>query len=112
VSVTLSQPATETRTYAASGSYALTTVYEHALAKQIPLSMDPVQKIELSYTLSNSLESRNEIAAAAKIVDSVYRDNPRILGVVRATTDFYSRTNQPPHAIGTLLEAAKSATPD
>ncbi len=112
VSVTLSQPATVTKAYAASGSYALTTVYEHSLLKEIALSTDPVQKIELRYTLSNSLESRNEIAAAAKIVDSVYRDNPRILGVVRATTDFYARTNQTPRAIGTLLEAAKTATPD
>ena len=112
VSVTLSQPATVTRAYAASGSYALTTVYEHALAKEITLTSDPVQKIELSYTLSSSLESGNEIAAATKIIDSVYHDNPRILGVVRATTDFYARTNQPLRAIGTLLEAAKVATPD
>lgn len=111
VSVTLSQPATVTRAYAASGSYALTTVYEHALLKEIALSTDPVQKIELSYTLSSSLESRNEIAAAAKVIDSVYHDNPRILGVVRATTDFYARTNQSPRSIGTLLEASKVATP-
>jgi hypothetical protein len=98
--------------YAPAGSYALVSVYEHALAKEIALSSDPVQKIELSYTLSASLEGRHETAAAVKIVDGVYRDNPRILGVVRATTDFYARIHEPPRAIGTLLESAKVATPD
>ena len=112
VSVSLTQPATVTRAYAASGAYALTAVYEHALLKQIALSADLVKKIELSYILSGSLESRNEIAGAAKIIDSVYQANPRILGVVRTTTDFYARTTQPPRAIATLLEASKAATPD
>ncbi len=112
VSVSLTQPAVVGRAYAPSGSYALTTVYEHALAKEIALSSDPVQKIDLSYTLSGSLESHKDNAAAAKIIDSVYVANPRILGVVRATTDFYARINQPPRAIGTMLEAAKAATPN
>lgn len=111
VSVSITQPAIVSRTYTPTGSYALTAVYEHALLKEIALSTDPVQKIELSYTLSSLLESRNEIAAAAKVIDSVYQANPRVLGVVRATTDFYARTNQPPRAITTLLEAAKAATP-
>jgi tetratricopeptide (TPR) repeat protein len=89
----------------------LTTVYERALAKQAALTTDPVQKIQLQYALASSLESHNDIPAAARIIDSVYTANPRILGVVRATTDFYARTNQPPRAIATLLEAAKVATP-
>jgi hypothetical protein len=100
------------RGYAQTGSYALNTIYEHALLKEIALAQDPVKKIELSYTLANSLEERKDLAAAAKVIDGVYRDNPRLLGVVRATTDFYARTSQPPRAIATLLDAAKSATPD
>jgi tetratricopeptide (TPR) repeat protein len=103
---------TVAKQYAATGSYALAAVYEHALARQIALSGDPVEKMQLSYVLSGELESRKDNAGAAKVVDAVYRANPRILGVVRATTDFYSRTNQPPRAIGTLLEAAKVATPE
>ena len=89
----------------------LTPVYERALAKQASLTLDPVQKIELQYSLARSLEAHNDIAGAARIIDSVYAANPRILGVVRATTDFYARTNQPPRAIATLLEASKTATP-
>jgi tetratricopeptide (TPR) repeat protein len=89
----------------------LTPVYERALAKQAALTTDPVQKIQLEYALATSLESHNDIPAAARIIDSVYHSNPSLLGVVRATTDFYARTNQPPNAIATLLEAAKVATP-
>jgi hypothetical protein len=112
VTVTAGSPATVGRSYARSGSYSLAAVYEHALEKQIAVTTDPVQKIELSYTLSSSLESRKDIAGATRIIESVYKDNPRILGVVRATTDFYARTNQPPRAIATLLASAKVATPE
>jgi tetratricopeptide (TPR) repeat protein len=89
----------------------LTSVYERALDKQAALTADPVQKIELQYSLARSLESHDDIPAAARIMDSVHAANPLILGVVRATTDFYIRTNQPARAISTLLEAAKAATP-
>jgi cellulose synthase operon protein C len=89
----------------------LTPVYERALDKQAALTADPVQKIELQYSLAHSLESHDDIPAAARIMDSVHAANPRILGVVRATTDFYIRTNQPARAISTLLDAAKAATP-
>ncbi len=89
----------------------LTPVYERALAKQAALTADPVQKIELQYSLARSLESHDDIPAAARIIDSVHAANPRILGVVRATTDFYIRTNQPARAISTLLDAAQAATP-
>ena len=100
---------------AAIGSLAqarsLTPVYERALAKQVVLTVDPVQKIELQYSLARSLESHDDIPAATRIIDSVRAANLHILGVVRSTTDFYGRTNQPARAISTLLDAAKAATP-
>jgi len=89
----------------------LTPVYEQALGKQAALTPDPVQKIELEYTLARSLESRGDVAGAARVMESVRAANPRVLGVVRATTDFYGRVNQPPRAIATLLDAARLATP-
>ena len=89
----------------------LTAVYERALAKQAALTADPVEKIELQYSLARSLESHDDIPTAGRIIDSVHAANPRILGVVRATTDFYARTNQPVRAISTLLDAAKIAAP-
>jgi tetratricopeptide (TPR) repeat protein len=100
---------------AAVGSLAqarnLTPVYERSLAKQAALTADPVQKIELQYALARSLEAHDDIAGATRIFESVYAANPRILGVVRSTTDFYARSNQPAKAISTLLDAAKAATP-
>jgi hypothetical protein len=89
----------------------LTPVYERALAKQAALTLDPVQKIQLQYTLVHSLEAHNDNPAATRITDAVYTANPRLLGVVRATTDFYVRNKEPQRAIATLLEAAKAATP-
>jgi tetratricopeptide (TPR) repeat protein len=89
----------------------LTAVYERALAKQATITLDPVQKIQLQYSLAASLESHDDTSGAARIYDAVYHANPRILGVVRATTDFYARAKQPSRAIATLLEASKAATP-
>ena len=90
---------------------ALTLVYQHGVARQIALTTDPVERIQLSYKLAGSLEAGKKTAEAAQIVAEVYQANPRILGVVRATTDFYARTDRPRLAIATLLEAAKVATP-
>ncbi|HEY5057107.1 MAG TPA: hypothetical protein VII58_13160 [Acidobacteriaceae bacterium] len=89
----------------------LTAVYEHALAKQAALTPDPVQKIELQYSLARSLESHDDIAGATRIIDSVYAANPRLLGVVRTTTEFFIRIHHPERAIASLLDAAKVASP-
>ena len=92
-------------------SHNLTPAYEAALSRQAELTPDPVEKIQLQYALVSSLEARNQTAQAQAVVATVYAANPRILGVVRATTDFYARSRQPAKAIGTLLDAAKVATP-
>ena len=89
----------------------LTATYEAALTRQAALTIDPVQRIQLQYTLAASLEARKQTSQAQAIYASVYTANPRLLGVVRTTTDFYARTRQPTLAINTLLDAAKVATP-
>ena len=98
--------------YTAAGSYGLTSVYEHALLRQIALTTDPIEKIELQFTLARAYEDRKDLPAANQVIAAVYQANPRILGVVRTSVDFYARTQQPTRAIATLLEAAKAATPD
>ncbi len=92
-------------------THSLPLVHERSLQKQIALTSDPVEKIQLNYTLAASLEARRDLPAATPVIAAVYAQNPRILGVVRATTDFYTRTNQPKPAIATLLQAAHAATP-
>ena len=89
----------------------LTRTYEAALQREITLAADPVQKIELSYDLVRSFEGRKGADDASRIIDSVYRENAKLLGVVRATTDFYWKNKQSAKAITTLIEAAKAAEP-
>ena len=92
-------------------AHSLTPVYERALERQIALSQDPVQQIQLQLALARSYEDRKDLADANRVITVVYHGNPRLLGVVRATVDFYDRTGQPKPAIATLLEAAGVATP-
>jgi cellulose synthase operon protein C len=90
-------------------AHALTPLYELAVQREIALANDPVQKIELSYELARSFEGRKDLEDATRWIDQIYRENPKLLGVVRSTTDFYWRNQQPAKAIGTLIEAADAA---
>jgi cellulose synthase operon protein C len=87
----------------------LKAIYEKAIEKQIALAEDPVQKIELSYELVRSLEDHKDVDAAARVVARVYQDNAKLMGVVRATTDFHWRNKQSAKAVTTLVDAAESA---
>lgn len=89
----------------------LESVREHALEKQAALSNDPVTKLERRYALVHLYEAREDLASAQRNIETLYRENPRILGVVRSTVDFYWRAKQYPQAIAVLLEAAKDAYP-
>ena len=89
----------------------LETVRQHAMERQAALSTDPITRLELRYALIRLYESRKDFAAAQKNVEALYRENPRILGVVRSTVDFYWRMKMQPQAISVLLDAAKSAYP-
>ena len=77
----------------------LTASYQHALRREVALASDPVQRIEIQYALVQSLLAKDDIAPAQQIVDAVYTDNSKIVGVVRRTTDFYWEHKQPQKAI-------------
>jgi cellulose synthase operon protein C len=89
----------------------LETVRQHALEKQAILTTDPVTRLELRYALIRLYESRKDFPAAKKNVETLYRENPTILGVVRSTVDFYGRVKLQQQAIDVLLQAAKDAYP-
>jgi predicted Zn-dependent protease len=90
----------------------LETVRQHALEKQATLASDPVTRLQLRYTLVHFYESRKDFAAAQRNVESLYHDNPKILGVVRSTADFYWRLKLYPQAIAVLKQAAEDAYPE
>src|ERR1700691_1138932 len=89
----------------------LEAVRQHALEKQAVLTTDPVARLELRYALIRMYEGRKDLASAQKNVEALYRENPKILGVVRSTVDFYWRTKNYPQAISVLLQAARDAYP-
>ncbi len=84
---------------------------QHALEKQAALTTDPVTRLQLRYALIRLYESRKDFLAAQKNVEALYHENPKILGVVRSTVDFYWRMKMQPQAISVLLQAAKDAYP-
>lgn len=90
----------------------LEIVRQHALERQAVLTSDPVARLQLRYELVRLYEARKDFAAAQTNVEAVYQENPKLLGVVRSTVDFYWRTRNYPQAIAILLQAAKDAYPD
>jgi predicted Zn-dependent protease len=90
----------------------LDTVRQHALEKQAALTTDPVARLELRYALIRMYEGRKDIESAQKNVEALYGENPKILGVVRSTVDFYWRTKNYSQAISVLLQASRDAYPE
>lgn len=90
----------------------LETVRQHALEKQIALTIDPVTRLQLRFSLIQLYEAHKDFTSAERNVEALYRENPKILGVVRFTVDFYWRTKNQSQAISVLLQAAKDAYPD
>ncbi|HTA78403.1 MAG TPA: hypothetical protein VK720_02605 [Terracidiphilus sp.] len=90
----------------------LAVCYRHALRREVALASDPVQRIEIQYSLVQSLVAMGDVASAGQIIDAVYKDNSKIIGVVRTTTDFYWEHKQPGKAIATLTQASREAYPE
>ena len=86
-------------------------VRTRALARQIEVMRDPIEKLQLRYALVRLYESRGELDAARKTLDTVYAENPRILGIVRQTADYYWRHGQGREAVAILTRAASQSYP-
>lgn len=89
----------------------LESVRQKALEKQAALATDPVTRIQLLYALVRFYESKKDFAAAQRNIEALYQANPKTLGVVRSTVDFYWRVKLYPQAIAVLRQAAKDAYP-
>jgi predicted Zn-dependent protease len=104
------EQAAETESLAQQKS--LESVRQHALEKQVALSTDPVTRLQLRYALVHLYESRKDFVSAQKNIETLYRENPKTLGVVRSTVDFFWRVKLYPQAIAVLLQAGKDAYPE
>ncbi len=90
----------------------LESVRQRALEKQAALTVDPVNRMQLRYRLVQLYESRKDFQSAQRNIEALYHENPKILGVVRSTVDFYWRMKMYPQAITVLLQASKDAYPE
>jgi len=93
---------------------ALARAQEAALEREVAITTDPVEKMRLRVSLARFYEGQQQTAKAAQVMDGLYRDNPAILGIVRATVDFYwrgtiHRNDTTKRAIDVLEESAGRA---
>ena len=93
----------------AARRYRLASVEEHALARTVSLSADPVEKLEARLKMASFRESRKDIPGAEAELTALLRENPALLGVLRANVDFFGRTGQLMKAVPVLEAAAGRA---
>jgi tetratricopeptide (TPR) repeat protein len=89
----------------------LESVRQHALERQAAVSADPIRRLELRYALVGFYEQKKDLAAAQQNVEALYKENPKVMGVVRSTVDFYWRNKLQQRAIDVLAQAAKDSYP-
>jgi tetratricopeptide (TPR) repeat protein/predicted Zn-dependent protease len=90
----------------------LEAVREQAIDRQASLTSDPVLRLQLRYRLVQFYEGKKDFASAQHNVEALYKENPKILGVVRSTVDFYWRRNMRQRAVDVLMQAAKDSYPE
>ena len=88
------------------------TVELQGMQREIAVTLDPVERMRLRIELVKYLEARKDVGAAARAMDALYRDDPLILGVVRARVDFDKRNKRDADAIAALTDAAAKARLD
>ena len=86
-------------------------VRTRALTRQIEVMTDPIDKLQLRYALVRLHESRGELDLARQTLDALYAENPRILGVVRQTVDYYWRHGASARRSPCSIRAAAAAYP-
>jgi tetratricopeptide (TPR) repeat protein len=87
-------------------------VQQHAVERQIAITTDPVRRMELRYSLVHFYEDNGQAEAAQKEVDALYRENPKVLGVVRATVDYNWAHDRRADAVAVLQQASGSTYPE
>jgi hypothetical protein len=87
----------------------LAGVRQRAIERQIAVAEDPVEQARLRISLVRFFESQKDLADATRTIDALYREHPQILGVVRATVDYYTRNQRPTDAVRVLIASAGQA---
>ncbi len=80
-----------------------------AIEREVAITADPVDKMRLRLDLARFFEGQGQTAQGAAVMDALYRENPAILGVVRAAVDFHWRNKETKRAVDVLEESAGRA---
>jgi len=94
-----------------ANTYPMPAVVTLLLRRRIELTNDPVDRMRLKLALMHDLENRDEEAEARRVIDELYGDEPRILGVVRGAVDFHWRQKDYNRAFEILDDAAVASYP-
>ena len=87
-------------------------VRTHSLVRQIEVMSDPIDKLQLRYALVRTYESRGDLDAARPDAGrGLCPENPRILGIVRQTADYYWRHQLGRETVAVLTRAASVSYP-
>ena len=81
-----------------------------AIEKEIVLMTDPVEKLRLRLALARFEEGQGQALQGAAVIDAVYRENPAILGVVRAAVDYHWRNKNSKRTVDILEEASSRSS--
>lgn len=85
-------------------------VQQASIERQIQMMTDPVEKMRLRLALARFEEGQGQTAQGAAIVDALYKENPAILGIVRAAVDYHWRNKNPKRAVDVLEEASSRSS--
>jgi len=85
-------------------------VQQASIEKQVALMTDPVEKMRLRLTLARFEEGQGQAAQGAAVIDALYKENPAILGVVRAAVDYHWRNKDAKRAVDILEEASSHSS--
>ena len=80
-----------------------------AIERQVAVATDAVEKMRLRLGLARFFEGQGQTTQGAAVIDALYREDPAILGVVRAAVDFHWRNKNARRAVDVLEEAAGRA---
>lgn len=86
-------------------------VEQRALARQIELMPDPLDKLALRLQQVQLYERQKNTAQAARLMDSLYRENPMTLGIVRAAVNYHWRNQNQGRSLELLEAASRAAHP-
>ncbi len=96
----------------ASREQGFEAIERQGLEREIAVTLDPVERMRLRIELGKYFEAHKDIAAAARVFEALYSENPAVLGVIRARVDFDTRNKRDAEAVAALTEAAAKARAD